>query len=261
VSPSPVSSGSLTGTALVRPPGPRLADGMVTHIERRPIDVELAARQHEAYASALEMAGWRVHPLPADDDHPDAVFVEDTVVVCDGLAVLARPGAPERRAEVTAAEKAVRGLGLEIAQIDSPATLDGGDVLQVGDTVYVGLTGRTGAEAFCQLARLLGALGRHVVSVPVSGCLHLKSAMTALPDGTLIGLPERVDTAALPSLLVALEPAGAQVLVLGEDKVLLAASAPRTAEHLAAEGYDVTTVDISEFEALEGAVTCLSVLI
>jgi dimethylargininase len=251
----------MTRTALVRPPGPRLADGIVTHIERRPIDVVLAARQHEAYVSALEAAGLRIHPLPADDDHPDAVFVEDTVVVCDGLAVLARPGAPERRAEVTAAEKAVRELGLEVARIDSAGTLDGGDVLQVGDTVYVGRTGRTNAEAFCQMAKLLGALGRHVVSVPVIGCLHLKSAMTALPDGTLIGLPERVDTAALPSLLVAPEPAGAQVLLLGGDKVLLAASAPRTAEHLAAEGYDVTTVDISEFEALEAGVTCLSVLI
>jgi dimethylargininase len=104
-------------------------------------------------------------------------------------------------------------------------------------------------------------VGRRVVSVPVTGCLHLKSAMTALPDGTLIGLPDMVDTSVLPGLRVAPEPAGAHVLALGANRVLLAASAPRTAERLAAEGYDVTTIDISEFEALEGCVTCLSVLV
>jgi len=246
---------------LVRPPGPRLAEGIVTYIDRRPVDGELAARQHEVYVSALAAAGRRIRALPASGAQPDAVFVEDTVVVCDGLAVLTRPGAPQRRAEVIAAEKAVRELGLEVARIEAPGTLDGGDVLQVGDTVYVGRSGRTNEEAFCQMARLFGALGRHVVSVPVTGCLHLKSAMTALPDGTLIGLPERVDTAVLPGLLVAPEPSGAHVLVLSENEVLLAASALRTAEHLSAEGYAVTTVDISEFEALEAGVTCLSVLI
>lgn len=251
----------VSGTALVRRPGPRLAAGLVTHIERRPVDPALAARQYEEYVSALAAAGWRVHPLAPADEHADAVFVEDTVVVCGGLAVLARPGAAARRAEVIGAEKAVRDLGLEIARIEAPGTLDGGDVLQVGDTVYVGRSARTNEEAFCQLARLFGALGRRVVSVPVRGCLHLKSAMTALPDGTLIGMPERIDTSALPGLRVAPEPTGAHVLPLGGGKVLLAASAPRTADRLAAEGYDVTVVDISEFEAREGCVTCLSVLI
>ncbi|HEU5157638.1 MAG TPA: N(G),N(G)-dimethylarginine dimethylaminohydrolase [Streptosporangiaceae bacterium] len=249
------------GTALVRAPGPRLADGIVTHIARRPVDAARARRQHEDYVAEIAAAGWRIRRLPPADDQPDAVFVEDTVVVCDGLAVLTRPGAPERRAEVPGAEKAVRELGLELARIDAPGTLDGGDVLQAGDTVYVGRTSRTNEDAFCQLARLLGALGRRVVSVPVTGCLHLKSAMTALPDGTLIGLPDRVDTSVLPGLRVAPEPAGAHVLPIGGDQVLLAASAPRTAERLAAEGYDVKTVDIGEFEAREGCVTCLSVLI
>jgi dimethylargininase len=248
-------------TALVRRPGPRLAEGLLTHMVRRPIDLTLATRQYEAYVAALAAAGWRIHPLAPADDHPDAVFVEDTVVVCGGLAVLAWPGAQQRRAEVTSAEKAVRELGLELARIEAPGTLDGGDVLQVGDTVYVGRSSRTNEEAFCQVARLLGALGRRIVSVPVSGCLHLKTAMTALPDGTLIGVPEWVDTAALPGLRVAPEPSGAHVLPLGGDKVLLAASAIRTAAQLTAEGYDVTVVDISEFEALEGCVTCLSVLI
>jgi dimethylargininase len=182
-------------------------------------------------------------------------------VVCGDLAVLGRSGAAERRAEVPGTEKAVRDLGLEVVLIDEPGTLDGGDVLQVGDTVYVGRSGRTNEDAVCQLARVLGGVGRRVVPVEVSGCLHLKSAMTALPDGTLIGLPDLVDTSALPGLRVAPEPAGAHVLILGEDHVLLAASAPRTAERLRAEGLRVTVVDIGEFEALEACVTCLSVLI
>lgn len=248
-------------TALVRPPGPRLAEGLVTHVERRPVDLRLATRQHAAYVAALRAAGWRIRAVAGADALPDAVFVEDTVVVCGGLAVLGRSGAPDRRPEVTGTEKAVRGLGLDVARIEPPGTLDGGDVLQVGDTVYVGRSGRTNDEAICQLAPLLGGLGRRVVPVKVSGCLHLKTAMTALPDGGLIGVPEWVDTSALPGLQVAPEPEGAHVVVLGEDHVLLAASAPRTAERLAADGLRVTVVDVGEFEALEGGVTCLSVLI
>jgi dimethylargininase len=249
------------GTALVRAPGPRLDAGIVAHIARRSVDLARARRQHGAYIAALAAAGWRIRQVPPADDQPDAVFVEDTVVICDGLAVLARPGAPRRRAEVLGAEKVVRELGLELARIEAPGTLDGGDVLQVGDTVYVGRSARTNDDAFCQVARLFGALGRRVVAVPVTGCLHLKSAMTALPDGTLIGSPDRVDTSALPGLRVAPEPAGAHVLPLGGNRVLVAASAPRTADRLAADGYDVSRVDISEFEAREGCVTCLSVLI
>jgi dimethylargininase len=249
------------GTALVRAPGPRLAEGIVTHVDRRPVDVALAMRQHEAYVAALRAAGWRVRAVAPADDQPDAVFVEDTVVVCDGLAVLARSGALGRRPEVTGTEKAVRSLGLEVVQIEEPGTLDGGDVLQVGDTVYVGLSGRTNEEAICRLSPLLCARGRRVVPVRVSGCLHLKTAMTALPNGTLIGVPEWVDTSVLPGLQVAPEPEGAHVVVLGEDHVLISASAPRTAERLCADGLRVTVVDISEFEALEGCVTCLSVLV
>ncbi|MBO2446543.1 N(G),N(G)-dimethylarginine dimethylaminohydrolase [Actinomadura barringtoniae] len=247
------------GTALVRRPGPRLSDGIVTHLERRPIDAGLAARQHEAYVAALRSAGWRIRAVAPADACPDAVFVEDMAVVSGGIAVMGRSGAPERRDEADGAEKAVRDLGLRVEWITEPGTLDGGDVLQAGDTVYVGRSGRTNEEGICQLAHLLG--GRRVVPVDVEGCLHLKSAMTALPDGTLIGVPEWIDTTALPGLRVAPEPAGAHVVVLGEDHVLLSTSAPRTADLLAADGLRVTTVDIGEFEALEGCVTCLSVLV
>ena len=248
-------------TALVRRPSPRLAEGIVTHRERQPVDAALAARQHDAYVAALESAGWQVRALPAADDLPDAVFVEDTVVVCEDLAILARPGAPERAPEVDSMAAMIAELGLETVRIEGEGTLDGGDVLQVGTTVYAGRSARTNEDALCQLARLLATRGRRVVPVTLDGCLHLKSAMTALPDGSLIGIPELVDTSALPYLGVAQEPAGAHVVVLGEKQVLIAASAPRSAEQLAAGGYEVSVVDISEFEKVEGCVTCLSVLV
>src|SRR5690348_14380463 len=196
------------GTALVRPPGPRLAEGIVTHIGRRPVDTALAARQHEAY-------------------------VEDTVVVCGDLAVLGRSGEPRRRGETSGTEQAVRELGLRVERIKAPGTLDGGDVLCVGDTVYVGRGARTNEEGICQLAHLLG--GRRVVPVDTRGCLHLKSAMTALPDGSLVGVPEMVDTSVLPFIRVVPEPAGAHVVPLGPDHVLMSASAPRTAARFAAD--------------------------
>lgn len=255
----PAGAPAAPGRALVRPPGPRLAEGIVTHAVRRPVDVALAVRQHDAYAAALRSADWRVRAVPPADDQPDAVFIEDAVVVCGDVAVIGRSGERRRRGELPGAERAVRELGLRVERIKAPGTLDGGDVLQVGDTVYAGRGARTNEEGICQLARLVG--GRRVVPVDISGCLHLKSAMTALPDGSLIGVPEMVDTSALPSLRVPREPAGAHVAVLGPGHVLMAASAPRTAARLAADGLRVTSVDISEFEALDGCVTCLSVLI
>ncbi|GAA2733881.1 N(G),N(G)-dimethylarginine dimethylaminohydrolase [Actinocorallia aurantiaca] len=246
-------------TALVRAPGPRLADGLVTHRERRPLDLALARAQHEAYTGALAEAGFGLHWVEPADDCPDAVFVEDTAVVCGDRAVLARPGAPERAGEVAGTERALRGLGLDVRTLDGECALDGGDVLQTSDTLYVGRSGRTDDDALCRLPSLLPV--RRVVGVKVLGALHLKSAMTALPDGSLIGLPDLIDTSGLPGLRVAPEASGAGVVVLGEDHLLLAASAPRTAALLRADGWRVTTVDISEFEALEGSVTCLSILV
>src|SRR5690606_7565729 len=231
-------------------PGPRIAEGIVTHIRREPVDRDLAAEQHAAYVAALAAAGWRPVHVP-----PDAPFVEDTVVV-DGVAVLTRPGAPERRPEVDSVERTVRDLGLDTVRMTRPGTLDGGDVLQAGETVYVGRSGRTDDHGIAQFAALLP--GRRVVPVELSDVLHLKSAVTALPDGTLIGHPAH---ARLPDLLVPPEETGAHVVPLGGGTVLIAASAPRTAELLDGRGLTVVTVDISEFEKLEGCVTCLSVLV
>ncbi|MFC4147261.1 dimethylargininase [Micromonospora mangrovi] len=250
------------GIALVRRPGDRLTDGLVTHIARSDVDVARARRQHEAYRAALAEAGWEVREVAPADDCPDAVFVEDTVVVCDDLAVLTRPGAPQRRPEIAGTEKTVREAGLEVVRVEAPGTLDGGDVLQVGTTVYVGLGGRTDEEGVAQLGARLATRGRTVVPVPLRAVLHLKSAVTALPDGTLLALPELFDAAALGQPVRAVdEEAGCHVVPLGDDLVLLAASAPRTAALVAELGFTPVVVDISEYEKLEGCVTCLSVLI
>jgi dimethylargininase len=247
------------GTALVRAVSPRLADGIVTHIDRTEVDVGLARRQHAAYVDALAGRGWRVRFVPPADECPDSVFVEDTVVVCDGLAVLTRPGAEARAPEVAGVDAVVRDLGLTVARIEPPGHLDGGDVLQVGRTVYVGRGGRTDDDGIRQLAALLAPLRRTVVPVPLTGVLHLKSAVTALPDGTCLSFDPAA--AAVPGLTRVPEPAGAHVVPLGPTDVLIAASAPRTAGLVEGRGFRPVVVDISEFERLEGCVTCLSVLV
>jgi dimethylargininase len=249
------------GVALVRRPGDRLAEGIVTHIERRPVDVALARRQHDEYQDALAAAGWKVREVAPAPAHPDSVFVEDTVVVIEDLAVLTRPGPPERRAEVEGAEAAMRDLGLETIRITAPGTLDGGDVLQVGGTVYVGSGGRTNSDGIEQLRHHVASRGRSLVSVPLYGVLHLKSAVTALPDGTLLAQPSRVDPAVFPAVHAVDEETGCHVVPLGDDHVLLAASAPATAARLRKLGWTPVVVDISEFEKLEACVTCLSVLV
>lgn len=247
--------------ALVRRPSPRLADGIVTHIDRVPVDVELALEQHEAYCDALAEAGWPVRPVEAAPEHPDSVFIEDTVVVIGDTAVITRSGAPSRCGETDGTEKAVVDLGLDTVRITQPGTLDGGDVLQVGSTIYVGRGGRTNAEGIRQLRQAARPLGREVVPVRLVDVLHLKSAVTALPDGTFLSVPELLEPGVFPPGRPVREEAGCHVVPLGPDEVLISASAPDTAQGLRDLGFHTRVVDISEFEKLEGCVTCLSVLI
>jgi dimethylargininase len=251
----------VNGTVLVRAPSSRLAEGIVTHIRRTPVDVAQARAQHAAYADALAASGWIIQPVPVAEDCPDSVFIEDAVVVCEDMAVLARPGAPARRAEVAGVAGIARSLGLRTARIQEPGTLDGGDVLQVGHTVYVGRGGRTNGAGIRQLRALLAPLGRTVVAVPLGNVLHLKSAVTALPDGTFLLLPQLVPAGLFPAVRLVEEESGCHVVPLAGDRVLIAASAPRTAELLDDVGFTPVVVDISEFEKIEGCVTCLSVLL
>jgi dimethylargininase len=246
--------------ALVRRPSPHLDKGIVTHIERQPVDVDLAFRQWEAYVAALESSGWETIEVPPADDCPDGVFVEDTMVVYRDLAVLSAPGERSRRGELAEAEPSIAAQDYRVARIRDPGTLDGGDVLKIGDHVYVGRSSRTNEEGIRQLAELLTPLGATVQTVPLTKVLHLKSAVTALPDGTVIGYPDLVDDpGAFDPFLPVPEPSGAHVVLLDEGRLLMAASAPQTASLFTSMGYTPVVVDISEFEKLEGCVTCLSV--
>jgi len=246
--------------ALVRPPGPQLDSGLVTHLERSPIDVDLAVEQWKGYVDTLASHSWDIVQVPSADECPDAVFIEDTVVMFGDLAVITKPGAPSRAPETAAVEAIVAALGYRIAKIEAPGTLDGGDVLKVGDVVYVGLSGRSNEFGIEQLASLLQPTGRRVVAVPLSKVLHLQSAITALPNGTIVGWPAAVDDPTMFStFLPTPEESGAHVVLLGGTKLLTAADCPDSAAMYRSMGYEPVEVDISEFKKLEGCVTCLSV--
>jgi dimethylargininase len=247
-------------TLLVRPPSSALAAGELTHLERVPVDANLAIQQWNRYVDVFRGLGWDVRELPASESHPDGVFVEDTVVIFDDLAVLTRPGALSRRGEVESMRPAAAATGREVVEITSPGTLEGGDILKVGRTVYVGRTARTNAEGAAQLRALLEPRGWRVVEVPVTRALHLKSAVTALPDGTVIGYEGGVDDVTrFDTFLPVPEAEGTAVVVLDETTVLLSDAAPATAELLRGRGLTVLTTPVTEFEKLEGCVTCLSV--
>ena len=247
--------------ALVRRPSPLLAEGLVTHIERSgDVDAGLALRQWHEYCDVLRRRGWSLVEAPALDDCPDGVFIEDQVVVHGDVAVLCRSGAPGRRAEQAGVREAVEAHGYRVVQVEAPGTLDGGDVLKHGRHVWVGVGGRSNESGVDQLRTALAGHRVDVVPVPVTKVLHLKSAVTALPAGSVIGYPPLVDDPTVWREFVPVpEESGAHVVLLGGMSVLMSAAAPRTAHLLAERGHDVTLVDISEFEKLEGCVTCLSV--
>lgn len=249
-----------TRTALVRRPDPRLAEGILTHRARERVDYRLACRQWEGYVAALEANGWRTVEVPPADGCPDSAFVEDTMVVYRTVAVMARSGAQSRRAETADAEKVMEGFGYSVNRIRPPGTLDGGDVLQAGSTIYVGRSGRTNAEGVRQLRAILQPLNASVVAVPVTKVLHLKSAVTALPDGTVIGyLPLVDDPLIFGRYMPVPEESGAQVVPLGGGRLLMSADCPGSHELLADLGYVPVPVDVGEFIKMEGSVTCLSV--
>ncbi len=246
--------------ALVRAPGPKLPEGLLTHFARTDIDVEVATRQWHGYVDALKTNGWEIIEVPPADDCADAVFIEDTIVMFGDLAVISLPGAVSRQPETAAVDDTITALGYRMLRIQPPGTLDGGDVLKVGNTIYVGTGGRTNAEGIAQLAEFVQPRGATVIAVPVTKVLHLKSAVTALPDGTIVGWPDAVDDPGVfPTFLPTPEESGAHVVLLGDDRLLMAADCPASATMYRSLGYQPVEVDIGEFQKLEGCVTCLSV--
>ncbi|MGI8418427.1 MAG: dimethylargininase [Nakamurella sp.] len=245
--------------ALIRQPSSRLAEGLVTHIERSPIDLAVARTQWNGYVDALHTSGWTTIEVPATEAHPDSVFVEDTVVMFGDTAVITRPAAQQRAGETAGTAKTLDELGYQVLTMQA-GTFDGGDVMKVADRVYVGRGGRTDAAGLAEFRRLVEPLGRTVIGVPLTKVLHLKSAVTALPDGSIVGYPPLVDDPAFfPHFRPVPEEAGSHVVDLGGGRLLMASSAPRSAALIADLGYRPVVVDIGEFEKLEGCVTCLSV--
>ena len=248
--------------AITREVSPALGDCELSYVPREAIDVARASAQHRDYLRALETLGCRLLTLPAEASLPDSVFVEDVAIVLDEVAVLTRPGARSRRAEVAGVAEVLRRYRPLLA-IEAPGTLDGGDVLRVGRTLYVGQSARSNAAGIVQLRELLAGHGYAVQSVPTRGCLHLKSAVTQLDNHTVLLQPEWVDRARFVDFRVIdvdpAEPHAANVLRIG-DALLMPASFPRTRQRLLDAGFHVTTVDVSELQKAEGAVTCCSLV-
>jgi dimethylargininase len=249
-------------TAITRSPGPELAQCELTHLPRQPIDFAAALAQHCAYQQALRTAGIDVIELPADPALPDGVFVEDTAVVLDELAVIAAPAPLSRRAEALAIESVLVPFR-PLVRLPDGAFLDGGDVLRLGRALYVGLSDRTGEAGVRALAALVRPFGYTVTGVCVTGCLHLKTACTALDDKTLLVNRTWIDAGALGGLRVvdvpAAEPWGANVLRL-PGIVLVSAAYPRTADLVRGLGHLAVEVDVSELHKAEAGLTCLSLL-
>lgn len=249
-------------TAITRGVSASLATGELTYRDRTPIDIALARRQHEAYEHALTNLGVLVDHLPAEDALADAVFVEDVAMVLDEIAIVTTPGAASRRGETESIARAV-GKYRPVKQLALPATLDGGDVVRIGKTLYVGLSSRTNIAGIDQLGALVSPLGYTVLSVEVAGALHLKTACTYAGRGILLANPEWAATNVFRDVEIlpvdSTEPWGGSVLAIG-DHLVMAASFPRTRATLEARGFIVDAVDLSELQKAEGGPTCLSIV-
>ena len=249
--------------ALTRDISPAIARCELTHLDRNPIDLDLARAQHAAYEARLREAGCRVERLTAGPDMPDSVFIEDTAIVFDEVAIITRPGAPSRRSETAAVADALRKYR-PLYRMARPGTADGGDLLLVGRHLFAGRSSRTNDAGIDEMRRVLTPYGYEVTAVDVRGCLHLKSAATAIADDLLL-----INPAWLPSAPFAPfdridvhpdEPSAANALRIG-DQVIYSTSFPRTRERLERRGLHVAGVEASEVAKAEGAVTCCSLIL
>jgi dimethylargininase len=249
--------------ALTREISESLQTGELTHLPRVRIDLERARQQHDAYEWALVEEGCTVRRLDAGPEMPDSVFIEDAAVVLDEGAVVCRSGAESRRAETAGVVEALIRHGRPTQRIQPPATLDGGDVLVVDRTVFVGASTRTNRAAIDQLSGMLSAVGYTVRGVPVRGCLHLKSAVTLIAPDTLLINRAWVPADTFRGLSLVdidpTEPQAANALAVG-DVVIYPASFPRTRERLERRGLRVRTIEVGELQKAEGAVTCCSLI-
>ena len=254
------SSGAI---AITRAISPSIAACELTHLERTPIDVENARAQHRVYEEALIEAGYLLERLDTSPQMPDSVFVEDIAVVFDELAIVTRPGADSRRQETPAVAEALAAYR-PLQTIQAPATVDGGDVLTAGRTVVVGRSSRTNEAGVRQVRQMLEPLGYTVAETLVRGCLHLKSAVTALADDMVLANPDWIDRGVFGRFRIIevdrAEPGAANALRL-HDRVIVAKAYPRTAERIEQAGFMVCAVDASELAKAEGALTCCSLIV
>lgn len=251
-------------TAITREVSPALAGCELSFVPRNPIDVALARRQHAAYCRALESLGCDVIELPALPDYPDSVFVEDVALAFDEVAIATRPGAESRRGEGDAVYEVLGSLR-PLLRIEAPGTLDGGDVLCIGKRVFVGISARSNEDGRAQLRTLLAPYGYTVEGVATRDCLHLKSAVTQVADDTLlVNLAWLADASPFAGhQMIEVDPDeehAANAVRVG-DAILYPDCFPKTLARLRATGINVTTVDVSELQKAEGAVTCCSLLL
>lgn len=249
-------------TAITRAVSPEINQCELGYQSRVPIDVGKAAEQHRQYEDCLKDLGVEVISLPAEPGLPDCMFVEDPAVVVEDVAVMTRMGAESRRREVERLST-VLGRFRKLRWMREPATLEGGDVLRLGNVLYVGLSARTNQAGIDQLAAAVGPVGYEVRAVAVRGCLHLKSGCCALGEDTILVNRAWIDTAAFDGLRILEvapeEPAAANVLTIG-DTAMIPASFPKTAALIAARGWRVRRLDISELQKAEAGLTCCSLL-
>lgn len=231
--------------------------------ERPVLDVARARDQHDAYRTMLSDSGYRLTVVPADEDCPDCPFIEDAAVVLETFAVITRPGAPERQQETGPVAEALSAM-MPVEEITAPGTVDGGDVLRVGSTVFVGRSTRTNDEGIARFAELASADGLRVIAAPVARVLHLKSAVAALDDETILIAPDCTDPAVFVGYRMIEKPPGekgASALRLHDGRIVVTANTPLTMGLVQAAGYEVDWFDSTEFQKADGGLTCLSLLI
>jgi dimethylargininase len=249
----------MTRIALTRPIPSSINRCEVTHVERQPIDVDRARRQHDTYEAALRKVGCTVEHLPPLDEMPDSVFVEDIAVVLPEIAVITRPGAESRRGETTTVAAALSDYR-PLAAIEEPGTLDGGDVLVLGHRIVIGLSARTNRVGITQFERIVAPFGYRVESAAVTKCLHLKSAVTSIGESVLLN-PDWTAPAMFsdPLCVDPAEPEAANALFVNNVAIFPAAFA-RTRQILERRGIFVEPVPADELAKAEGGVTCCSIV-